>query len=63
MTPTALVATLLAFQEGDMQHVNGAAGVVPVCLLKALTPERVAYMEYRYPGRKIGEAMMKGQEI
>jgi hypothetical protein len=60
MTPTALVAVVLAFQDGDLQRVK--RGVEPLCILGALTPDRIERMQFRYPGRRlnidpVGEAV------
>ena len=53
MTPTALMVAISAFQEGELQRVQGHGGIVPLCLLMALTEERVRAMQFRYPGRTI----------
>lgn len=53
MTPTALMVVIQAFQEGDLQKIEGRKGIMALCMLQALTEERVTAMQFRYPGRRI----------
>lgn len=53
LSPTALAIVVEAFQEGELQRIHKPFTISTVCILEALTEERLEAFGRRYPGHTI----------
>lgn len=57
VTPTAMAIIIEAFQDGDLQRavpqLGGWASIENLCILDAITDERLEKFRTRYPGNTI----------
>lgn len=52
MSPTTLALVVSAYADGDLQTI-GKKGVEPLCILVALTPERIEEFKRKYQGNSL----------